>query len=381
MEKVLKAKQSTSKAKMFLQNLVSPLGISINGPNPWDVQVYDENFYQRVLQEGALGLGEAYMDKWWDCTRIDILFDKILRAKLDNQIQIPLHFKIHLLLAHIINFQSKHRAKEVADKHYDLGNQLFAAMLDSRMNYSCGYFKEAKTLEEAQIAKLDLICKKLQIKPGMRVLDVGCGWGGFAYHAAKYYGAHVTGVTISKNQADYAKTYCEGLPVSIFLKDYRDINEKFDRIVSIGMFEHVGPLNYAVYMRTLHNALMDDGIFLLHTIGINETALSANEWTLKYIFPNGSLPSIAQIAETVEKLFVMEDWHNFGAYYDHTLMAWHQNFKEKWDELKSTYDERFYRMWTYYLLSCAGAFRARTIQLWQIVFSKTGLLGGYVAPR
>ena len=171
------------------------------------------------------------------------------------------------------------------------------------------------------------------------------------------------------------------MPIDIRLQDYRDINEKFDRVVSVGMFEHVGHANYKTFMQTVHRALSEDGLFLLHTIGVNEYSPMANEWIVKYIFPNGALPTISQIAKPTEKLFVMEDWHNFGVYYDNTLMAWCQNFINHWEQLKTKYDERFYRMWTYYLLACAGGFRSRSIGLWQVVFSKNGVAGGYFAPR
>lgn len=367
--------------KSLIQQYLQPLGITINGNQPWDIQIHNDEFYARVIREGILGLGESYMDKWWDCAQLDVLIDKILRANLYEKQNIPLHFKIKQFFAALINLQTKSRAKQVAHKHYDLGNSLFSAMLDKRMVYSCGYWKEARTLDDAQTAKLDLICKKLQLKPGQSLLDIGCGWGGLARFAAENYGVNVVGVTISNQQYEYAKKYCQDLPIDIRLQDYRDINEKFDRIVSVGMFEHVGHLNYPTFMQTVHHALSDEGLFLLHTIGSDETTALANAWIVKYIFPNGMLPSITQIGKASEKLFIMEDWQNFGAYYDNTLMAWHENFEQRWPELKSNYDERFYRMWNFYLLACAGSFRARNIQLWQIVYSKRGVNGVYMAPR
>lgn len=381
MEQIATSASKSKHAKDILADLIKPLGIALNGSNPWDVQVHNENFYDRVFKFGALGLGESYMDKWWDCQRLDILFDKLLRAKLDRAVNIPLTFKLRVALAHIINYQNKKRAKEVAIRHYDIGNDLFMAMLDKRMNYSCGYWPQAKNLDDAQVAKLELICQKLQLQPGMKVLDIGCGWGGLARYLAENYAVNVVGITISQQQYDYAKEYCKDLSIEIRLQDYRDIQETYDRVVSVGMFEHVGPLNYNVFMDKARQALKDNGLFLLHTIGNNETALHANEWIVKYIFPNGALPSIQQIGKSLENRFVMEDWHNFGAYYDNTLMAWHENFVNAWNQLKNHYDERFYRMWTYYLLTCAGGFRARAIELWQIVLSKYGVVGGYTAPR
>lgn len=381
MEEVMTSKESD--AKIITQRLLDSTGITLNGTAPWDLKVHNDNFYTRVIREGALGLGESYMDKWWDCDRLDIFFDKLLRAGINKKAHIPLKFKIKCLLAMLINLQTKWRSKQVAVKHYDLGNDLFIGMLDNSMSYSCGYWLNAQTLDEAQQHKLDLICRKLQLHSGQTLLDIGCGWGGLARFAAEKYGVKVVGVTISQQQYEYAKEQCKHLPVEIRLQDYRNLDpqEKFDRVVSVGMFEHVGRLNYRTFMQIAHQALTDNGLFLLHTIGSNETYALANEWTVKYIFPNGVLPSIAQIGQAAEKLFVMEDWHSFGQYYDNTLMAWHQNFLRAWETLKHKYDERFYRMWNYYLLSCAGGFRSRVTQLWQVVFSKEGITGGYIAPR
>lgn len=368
-------------AKQFISELLANADITINGNHPWDIQVHNEQVYPRVLHDNILGFGESYMDQWWDCERTDILVEKIIRAKLDTKIKANLPLLMKTFLAKIFNLQTKDRAWEVGKKHYDLGNLLFQHMLDSRMTYTCGYWKDAKTLEEAQTAKLDLTCRKLQLKPGMRVLDIGCGWGSFVKFAAENYGVKVVGVTISEEQAHYAQELCKNLPVSIRLQDYRDVNEQFDRIVSLGMFEHVGHLNYRTYMETAHRCLTQDGLFLLHTIGCNQTMYTSNPWTTKYIFPNGMTPSIMLIGKAIEHLFVMEDWHNFGADYDKTLMSWHDNFNKAWDKLKNHYDERFHRMWNFYLLSSAGEFRARDMQLWQIVLSKSGITGGYIAAR
>jgi cyclopropane-fatty-acyl-phospholipid synthase len=368
-------------AKSVVLELLQSAGITVNGHNPWDIQVHNDEFYTRVLHQGSLGAGEAYMDGWWDCPALDQFCERVIRANLENKIRSSHRLAFKFVLSKILNFQTRKRSLEVGEKHYDLGNDLFKYMLDSRMIYTCGYWHNANSLDEAQLNKLNLTCQKLWLKPGMRVLDIGCGWGGFAKYAAENFGVEVVGITISKNQYDAAKENCKDLPIEIRFQDYRDLNEKFDRIVSLGMFEHVGHLNYRTYMQTVQNCLTDDGIFLLHTIGNNETFFETNPWISKYIFPNGMLPSIAQIGKAAEKLFVMEDWHNFGADYDKTLMAWHANFHQHWDELKAHYSEHFRRMWNFYLLSTAAAFRTRDIQLWQIVFSKKGLKGGYQVTR
>ncbi len=372
---------SLNTAHSITNELLQSAGIAINGTNPWDIQVHNEKFYARALSSGALGLGEAYMDTWWDCKRLDQFFERIVRAHLENKIKQNKFLVLKILFANLINMQTKKRALEVGKKHYDLNNELFKAMLDSRMSYTCGYWKNATNLETAQLAKLELVCQKLRLKSGMRLLDIGCGWGALAKYAVIKYGVSVVGITISKQQYEYAKENCRGLPIEIRFQDYRELNEEFDRIASLGMFEHVGHLNHITYMQTVRRCLHEQGIFLLHTIGNNQSVTSTDEWTTKYIFPNSTVPSIAQIGKAAEGLLVMEDWHNFGADYDKTLMAWQTNFNQHWETLKNHFDERFYRMWNYFLLSSAGAFRARGMQLWQIVFSKEGIPGGYQAPR
>jgi cyclopropane-fatty-acyl-phospholipid synthase len=286
-----------------------------------------------------------------------------------------------MLLPYVVsrftNRQRKSKAAVIAEAHYNLGNDLFEAMLDRRMVYSCGYWREAADLDAAQEAKLDLVCRKLALEPGMRVLDIGCGWGSFAQFAAERYGVEVVGVTVSQPQVDLGRARCAGLPVDLRLQDYREVRGRFDRVVSIGMFEHVGLKNYRQFMEIAHRCLNEKGIFLLHTIGGLRSILCQDPWVEKYIFPNSLIPSARYITDAIEGLFVMEDWHNFGADYDRTLMAWWGNFEKAWPSLQARYGDRFYRIWRYYLLYCAGSFRARYNQLWQVVLSKGGVPGGY----
>ncbi|MES2998545.1 MAG: cyclopropane fatty acyl phospholipid synthase [Pseudomonadota bacterium] len=375
-------------AKKWVQELLFSAGIELNGKSPADIQVHNEKFYVRILKDPILGLGETYVEKWWDCEHLDQFFYYLLRANLAEKIKKDKHFLYYILktkLREIFmsgwNLQAKSRAFEVGRQHYDKGNALYQAMLDKSLTYSCAYWKGCSNLDEAQQAKLALICEKLQLKPGMHVLDIGCGWGGFCRYAAENYGVSVLGVTVSKEQYQYAKDFCRGFPVEICLLDYRAVQGSFDRICSIGMFEHVGPKNYHSYMRLAHRCLKKGGLFLLHTIGSNVSQHHPNPWIHKYIFPNGVLPSIQQIGKACEHFFVMEDWHNFGSYYDQTLMAWYANFARNWNSLQKYYNQTFYRMWKYYLLASAGAFRARDIQLWQIIFSKDGIINGYDSIR
>lgn len=370
--------------KKLVVNSLKKAKIEIDGPNPWDIQVRDNRFYSRVIKDRSIGLGEAYMDGWIEIDAIDELIGRLYTSGVgqDRNLTALSGKEIWTLLKSVLgNPQTYFRSFEVGKRHYDLGNDLFQTMLDKRMVYSCAYWNKAKTLDEAQEAKLDLVCQKLHLKPGMTVLDIGCGWGGFAHYAAKNYGAKVVGITVSKEQCEWAKNYCKDFPVEIRFEDYRETKGLFDRVVSIGQFEHVGYKNYQTYMNHVHKLLQNDGLFLLHTIGINVSQYYAEPWVEKYIFPNSMIPSVVQIAKSFEGKFVMEDWHNFGFDYCKTLLAWYSNFENNWQKLLPKYGQKFYRMWRFYLLGCAGAFKTRSCHLWQVVLSKEGVDGGYSSVR
>lgn len=371
----------TDKQKQWIEELLAKADVKINGERPWDIKVINPAVYDRVLAQGSLGFGESYMASFFECEALDELIYRLFLAKIPEKLHMSFPLALEIIKSSLFNLQSKSRSFEVGQKHYDLGNDFFAAMLGQSMVYSCGYWPDVDTLTQAQYAKLDLICRKLNLQKGQRVLDIGSGWGAFAKYATEHYGVFVTGVTVSKEQASFARQLCKGLPVEFLLQDYRTLNEKFDHIVSVGMFEHVGVKNYKTYMEVARRCLKENGLFLLHTIRKARSSDRDDPWMTKYIFPNGSLPSLAQIAKACETLFIVEDLHNFGADYDKTLMAWHQNFKNNWPTFKDTYGQVFYRMWRYYLLSLAGVFRTRHMQLWQIVLSPEGVLGGYKSVR
>jgi len=368
------------KFETHINNWLEDTDVKINGDRDWDIQIHDSRFYRRVFFDGALGLGESYMDSWWETIQLDQLFHKLLVTDLEHKVKTRADLLVKLQ-SKIFNLQAMRRAFHVGKKHYDIGNDLFSCMLDKRLTYTCGYWKHADTLDQAQEDKLDLICRKIGLQENQRVLDIGCGWGSFLKFAAEKYGAQTVGITVSQEQADYVRKDCKHLPVEVRLQDYRELNEKFDHIVSIGMFEHVGFKNYKKYMQVAARCLKDEGLFLLHTIGSNYTRHNPDPWVNKYIFPNGMLPSLKDISIATENVFVLEDHHSFGTDYDKTLMAWFTNFDNNWDLLSNKYGEKFYRMWKYYLLCCAGAFRARNIQLWQFVLSKNGVIGGYDSVR
>ena len=362
----------SQQSEIIVRELLDSADIQLNGENPWDIQVHNPLFYDRLLRESSLALGESYMDGWWDWEAIDEFINRVLKARLDTKVKGNWKFLLNALRAQLLNLQAPSRAYQVGEHHYDLGNDLYRAMLDKRLNYTCGYWKNATTLDEAQEAKLELVCKKIGLKPDMNILELGCGWGSFAKYAAEKYGVHVLGVTVSKEQVALGLELCHGLPVELRLQDYREVQGKYDAVISIGIMEHVGTKNYRTYMQVVDRCLKDNGIAFIHTIGSNVSASSSEPWTDKYIFPNGILPSIAQLGAAMENIFIMEDWQNFGPYYDKTLMAWHANFEKAWPTLKNNYDESFYRMWRYYLLSSAGAFRSRNQQLWQLVMIHPG---------
>ena len=366
--------------KKQIQKALSEVDVIIDGTRPWDIKVSDERLYRNIILRGSIGLGEAYMNDWWNSEDLPGFFYRVLRGRLHVKYKAPGTDLFHAF-SNIFNRQSVERSLMVVEKHYDLGNDLYMSFLDPYNQYTCGYFKNTTDLNVAQEQKLDLICRKLQLKKTDRVLDIGCGWGGFAKYASEHYGCHVTGISISDEQIKYAKEFTKGLPVDIFKMDYRNLTGMYDKVLICGMIEHVGHKNYRKLMEIVAEHLEDNGLFLLHTLGGNFSGIDTDPWTDKYIFPNGIMPTMKNIAEATDGLFVAEDWHNFSVYYENTLLAWHENFEKSWPKLSGKYSEKFHRMWTYYLLCYAGAFRARDNQLWQIVLSKGGLLGGYESVR
>jgi cyclopropane-fatty-acyl-phospholipid synthase len=371
----------STQPEVLLRTVLKAADVRINGSRPWDIQVRHPGFFERVCTGGSLALGESFMDGWWDCRSLDRLFNRIMRFRLDERAARSCRAMLLRARSVLTSSPGRRRAGLIGRRHYDIGNELFTVMLDPWMNYSCAYWQSTDSLNAAQEAKMDLICRKLGFRPGMRVVDIGCGWGGFAAFAAQRYGVEVLGITVSRRQAEKARAFGRGLPVTIQLKDYRQLRGRFDRVVSVGMFEHVGRRRYRTFMRCVSKCLLPDGLFLLHTIAGNRSVSSTDPWIDKYIFPNSMLPSARQISAAAEKLLVIEDWHSFGPDYDRTLMAWHRNLLAHRDGLPPRYDERFFRMWQYYLLACAGTFRSRRNQLWQIVFSRDGLRGGYASLR
>jgi cyclopropane-fatty-acyl-phospholipid synthase len=356
-------------------------GIGVGGVNPWDIVIHDERVFARVRAHGTLGLGESYMDGWWDCAALDEFAERAVRIGLKEPTSLPLQLTSWWL--RLANRQSLRTSRRVADVHYDLGNELFARMLGPTMTYSCGYWPAAESLDQAQDRKHDLICDKLGLTKEHRLLDIGCGWGRLIEHAVRRTNCRAVGITISAAQHRHAVAACRGMPIEVVLADYRDaaIEGSFDRIASVGMFEHVGKRNHRAFFARAASLLADDGLFLLHTIG-SKADTGVDPWVDRYIFPNSAVPCVRDIAAGIDEHFVLEDWHTFGDDYDRTLMAWAQRFEAYAASPAFPFDQRFYRMWRYYLYTFAGAFRARnSLQLWQIVLSKKGTRPGYRSVR
>jgi cyclopropane-fatty-acyl-phospholipid synthase len=356
----------SDKARRIFEALFAECGIRIDGPGPCDIQVRNDACFARFLAEGSLGVGESYMAGWWDVEDLDGFITRLLTARIDERIHTWRNL-LHYWRSVLLNLQRPSRAFEVGRRHYDIGNGLYRAMLDRRMIYSCGYWESAQTLDDAQEAKLELVFRKLDLQRGQRVLDIGCGWGGALRFAAERYGVSGVGITISKAQAEHATAVVAGLPVEIRLQDYRNLDEPYDDIFSIGMFEHVGPKNYRTYMEIVRRCLRSGGRFLLHTIGSSQVLNRTDPWIEKYIFPNSLIPSAHQIVQAIAGLFVIDGWQRIGNHYDPTLLAWRTNFERWWSDNGQRRDDPFYRMWRFYLSASAASFRARKNDVWQVL--------------
>jgi cyclopropane-fatty-acyl-phospholipid synthase len=359
------------RAAETMRDLLQRAGITIGGEAPWDIHIHDERVYLRALRDGTLGVGESYVEGWWDCQAIDQMFERVTRAQLDVVLSESWVLLANAVKARVLNLQAS-RPFEVGERHYDIGNDLYQAMLGRRMVYTCGYWKNADSLDAAQEAKLELICRKIGARPGMRILDLGCGWGGFAAFAAEVYGANVVGYTVSQEQWAWAQERHAKLPVEIRLDDYRRATGSYDAVVSIGLMEHVGPKNYRAYMELAARCLAPGGIIFIHTIGGQEPRAQIDPWYHKYIFPNAVIPTLGQLTSAMDDILVIEDVHNIGPDYDRTLMAWWTNFERAWPRLRPHYGDHFYRMWKFYLMTSAAQFRARALNLFQIATTTIG---------
>jgi cyclopropane-fatty-acyl-phospholipid synthase len=355
--------------KSRVLELFSSADIVVNGQRPWDPVVHDERFYSRVWHAGSVGLGDSYLDGWWDCQDLGGFFCRVLQNGLSSH-SWPFWRRQSAVVASLfLNSHSPRRSRLVGERHYDLGNRLYELMLDSRLVYTSAYWHNNSTLDEAQEQKLRIVCEALGLRPGMRLLDIGCGWGSLAKFAAQEFGAVVVGVTISAEQCRFARASCAGLPVTILLRDYRNASGKYDRITSLGMFEHVGQKNYKLFFSLAHDLLKPSGLFYLSTIGSFESNHYDDPWLLKHIFPNSHIPSCQQLFQPMTAFFSTRTFEDWSEDYGKTVLAWLSNFERNWQQLRQDYDLRFQRMWRYYLLAAAATFQTGRSSCWQLLLT------------
>ena len=350
--------------------------------------VHDERFFLRAVTGSDIGIGESYMDGDWTTPDLVALVRLCVRNLRVFDSHHPVLSALRAVLSrrqHASRDNSIEGSPENIRAHYDLGNDFYRLFLDERMVYSCAvYLREEDTLEDAQLRKLDVICRKLDLHPGDRVLEIGCGWGAFAIHAAARYGAHVTAVTISPAQFRYVTDLLDRFDVSpgsvhLVFEDYRKLEGSFDKIVSIEMFEAVGFAHYDEFFGACDRLLAPDGSMLIQTITIPEQQLRSYrkrvDWIQTYIFPGSELSALSEISRSLGRAsqLSLSYAESLGLHYAQTLSAWRGRFVEKLDALRALgFDERFERMWDFYLGWCEGAFRERYINVMQILFAKNG---------
>ena len=355
-----------------VRKLFSSAGVTINGDNPWDIEVNDDRFYRDVLFRGSLGLGESYLREYWRAADLEELFFRLTSSNLEQiSKRLPTQL-VNSSVSRLSNRQTPSRALSNAEHHYNLGNDLFFEFLGRYKNYSCGYFRDTDSLDEAQLAKMRRLCDLLELEEGDTLLDVGGGWGEFARFAAENRGCHVTSVNISDSQIRHAREYCRDANVDVVRSDYRDLRGRFSKIAVIAMFTHVGPKNYRQFMQTMHRLLQAGGRMVMETVGALTATERCEPWTDKYIFPGGIIPSPQQIESACAGLFRLRIVEEFGADYVITLRHWHRNFMAAWPRLSQRYSETTRRMFEYYLLSVAGAFRSSDLLHYHLEFDRIG---------
>jgi cyclopropane-fatty-acyl-phospholipid synthase len=371
---------NSSAAFKLTARLLERCGLAINGPAARDPQIHDERVYARLLKNGSVGAGEAFMDGWWDARDLSGCLEAVLRADLDAQFRGALfREKFRELRFQWLNRQTRELSRRVARDHYDLPFEFWRRMLGKTMQYSCAYWERgARDLDEAQVAKMELICRKLQLEEGLSVLETACGWGSLAHHMAAHHGVRVKAFTLSEQQYRYAVAHYSHPRVEFFCADYRDFaarhqGEKFDRIASIGLVEHVGRRNLDVFFRMIQRFMKPEGWALVHGMG-KQTPEATDPWITRYIFPGGEIPRLSHLVDSISRCALnVEDLHNLGLSYIPTLRAWLQSLSEPAGE--GAPQGRALRMWVYFLSLSIAAFEARKLQLYHFILSHHG------APR
>lgn len=349
------------------------------------VVVHNNRLFHRAIFSGDIGLGESWMAGEWSSPDLTSVIRLAVRnlARMERENRVLSAFSwIFDILRHRLRGNSLAGSRRNIGAHYDLSNDFFQLFLDPSLMYSCGcYDAEADSLETAQFQKLDRICRKLRLGPEDHVLEIGTGWGGFAEHAVKHYGCRVTTTTISRQQYEYARisfdSLAEGGRIELLQEDYRNLRGRYDKIVSIEMFEAVGLGYYDDFFRACNRLLQNDGSMLMQTITINEQAFPSyrrrTDWIQKYIFPGAELASVSEILRSLARVTALSLYHaeDIGTHYARTLAAWRQRFQDRLREVRALgFDERFIRMWDYYLSYCEGAFLERHIGDFQLLLTK-----------
>jgi cyclopropane-fatty-acyl-phospholipid synthase len=357
---------NSENAEARVRDLLARAGVAVDGGRPWDIRVANPAFYRRALDGGSLAVGEAYADGWWEAERLDEFFHRVFKAGLHERLAPSPWSGWRSLAGRLFGRRGRTHAPEA------LGSDVFRAMLGRRMSGACAYWKDARALDDADEAALELACRKLELKAGMSVLDMGSGWGAFARYAAERHGVSVVGVDISQERVQLARELCKGLPVALRVQDYEEVRGRFDRVVSLGLMEHAGAGSCRAVMAAAARCLKADGVALIHTAARNRAAGPRERWPAAGVLLEDGAPALSRLAAAAEGLFVIEDVHNLGTHYAPTLLAWHENLARRWPGLSGRYGDRLYRTLTFGLLSTAGRFRARQGQLYQIVMTRPG---------
>lgn len=357
--------------KLTLTTLLREANIEPNGASPWDPQIKDERFYRTVLLRGSVGLGDAYLNGWWECADISGFILRIIKSGI--HLRVPrVDIFLRRLRFGLIDAQNRIRSKRVAELHYDEDPYIFEVMLGSTNSYTCARWKGVITLDAAQQQKMDLLCKKAGLSSGMTVLDIGSGWGGFLAYAAERYQVRGIGLTISKTQLDYARKRYGNLPVEFRLQDYRDFVGGVDAVVSICVIEHVGSDHYREYFQKVRETLTrEDGFFAMQCILACDTQARMDPWTEKHIFPNGILPTLERIENAVEGILHIVDREFFRDDYVRTFSAWYENLVRNKNAIIARCGVRYFRKYEYYLCLYIAGFGSGRIDVGQFVLSPT----------
>jgi len=345
-------------------------GVRCNGSRLFDPQILDDRFYTACATRGTLGFGESYVANWWACDDLEELAYRLTVSRINQVGRFAPLLAMSYLVSLLRNNQTLERSRRVADRHYNIGNDLFFSFLGRYRNYSCALFEGTESLDAAQKAKMERICELLELSERDHLLDVGGGWGHLARHAALQHGCTVTSINIADEQITYAREMCAGLPVDVRKCDYRQLTGRYTKAAVVAMFTHVGSKNHRTFFECIHRCLPEGSRLVMETVGSSHSNVTLEPWTERHIFPGGVVPSLRQIDHAASGLFVRGYTREFGSHYVLTLRAWYDNLMAAWPELSTRYSESTLRTFEYFFLTVAGTFRAGRLKHWHLVMSK-----------